>query len=310
MAAQAGWYEAPGEPGMLRYWSGDAWTESRQPAPPVGAPVVAATPSWTDQTIAQSAVQPVAQPAYAGAAQYGTAPAFVPTPLFAPQSAGSGPSLPPVGSAPAESRFQHFVGEARTAALNPANQGLAEELGGAALAADGVVGFGPNRQGIGGAIKGMFVGLLFVVIGLVAISFLGAQGSVGAGEAKVPGVVTSVNSSTSTDSSGSSSTSCTPLAKFAVGGKSYQAGTSIGVSPCGYQVGQSVDVIYTKADPSTSHVVVSSGPVMFLWIFPIVGLIAFFGSLWTFIKRAGSIAGGIALIFNGRKRRAASLQQR
>jgi hypothetical protein len=43
MAGQAGWYRAPGEDGLLRYWNGSAWTEHRQPAPvavPVAAPVI------------------------------------------------------------------------------------------------------------------------------------------------------------------------------------------------------------------------------------------------------------------------------
>src|SRR5665213_544630 len=85
MAAQPGWYEAPGESGMLRYWSGDAWTEHRQPAPPVGAPVVPAAASWTDQTVAQPVLQPVMQPAYASQPAYALQPSCTPAPAYTPQ---------------------------------------------------------------------------------------------------------------------------------------------------------------------------------------------------------------------------------
>ena len=52
MAGQAGWYRAPGEEGLLRYWSGAAWTEHRMPQPePEPAPA--------EPVVAEAAVEPV-----------------------------------------------------------------------------------------------------------------------------------------------------------------------------------------------------------------------------------------------------------
>ena len=31
LTADAGWYAAPDEPGLERYWSGSAWSEDRRP---------------------------------------------------------------------------------------------------------------------------------------------------------------------------------------------------------------------------------------------------------------------------------------
>lgn len=39
MAGQAGWYHAPGESGVLRYWNGSTWTDHRQPVPVAVSPV-------------------------------------------------------------------------------------------------------------------------------------------------------------------------------------------------------------------------------------------------------------------------------
>jgi hypothetical protein len=43
---QAGWYNTPSEPGLLRFWNGTAWTAHRQPAPQhaPAEPVVAIDP--------------------------------------------------------------------------------------------------------------------------------------------------------------------------------------------------------------------------------------------------------------------------
>lgn len=44
----AGWYTAPGEPGLERYWTGDAWGDDRRPAAPArpgSAPAPSTSPS-------------------------------------------------------------------------------------------------------------------------------------------------------------------------------------------------------------------------------------------------------------------------
>jgi len=299
VATEAGWYNAPEEPGMLRYWSGDNWTDHRQPVPPVGPPV-AVTSDAAMQPFEQQFSRTPAQPMPATPVPTAVLSPVQSTPWAQPQwpQQPQASALPPVASP-----FAHLVDEAKAAAANPAYRGLAEELGGAALAADGVVGFGPNRQGIGGAIKGMLVGLIFVAVGLGLIGYIASQGTVSAGEKEVSATVTGLGTSTSTDSNGSTSTSCAPDASFIVAGNSYTATTGVSTSPCSYSVGQSVKVIYDVADPTTAHVAMSSPALLFLWLFPIIGGLAFFGSLWTFIKRAGSIAGGIALVVDGRRRR-------
>jgi hypothetical protein len=42
-----GWYSDPSDPGQLRYWSGSAWSQERQPAPlPPGSPF--SRPWWQE----------------------------------------------------------------------------------------------------------------------------------------------------------------------------------------------------------------------------------------------------------------------
>jgi hypothetical protein len=363
MAGQAGWYRAPGEEGLLRYWNGTAWTTHRQPMPdappstqataatvaePAAEPAVAPTPIVESDPMAeyerqftsngshvadeaflpvtQPALVPAAQPELAPAAQpaftpalqssFFTQPAFVehdfspgPTPIVSPEGptfqtpnrleieARSAPV--PAGASTAsepETGLQHLLTEVRTAAENPQAQGIGEELGGAALAADGLIGFGPNRKGIFGALKGMGTGLLIVIIGLVVIGFLSSNNSAGAGEVKGTGIVTSLGST--------SGNSCTPVARFAVAGRSYSANATIGISPCPVSLGQTVDVIYSSADPaSDARVQMGTSVTQFVWLVPVLGGVGFLASLFTFIVRAGSIAGGIALVRDGNRRR-------
>lgn len=40
-ATPAGWYPAPAEPGLQRYWDGATWSEERRPLAPVGSGSVA-----------------------------------------------------------------------------------------------------------------------------------------------------------------------------------------------------------------------------------------------------------------------------
>ena len=67
--------------------------------------------------------------------------------------------------------------------------------------------------------------------------------------------------------------------------------------------GQTVDVVYSAANPaSNARIEIGTGITQFLWVLPVLGALLFFGSLWTFILRAGSIAAGIALVRDGSKR--------
>jgi hypothetical protein len=342
MAGQAGWYRAPGEEGLLRYWDGTTWTSHRQPAsaatpgtqvepatatvaptPVIAQAVVEPTPT-IEPTAAididpmaeyerqfasnsapavESALAPAAQPAFAaaGASSFFSSPP--PLPALAEQ-----PELPPVAEPSyhpqiadatadqPEGFLQHVLSSVENEAENPHAQGIGEELGGAALAADGLIGFGPNRKGIFGALKGIGTGLLIVVIGIAIMAFMSANNTAGAGEVRGSGIVTSLGST--------SGNSCTPVARFAVGRKSYSASSTLGISPCPVTLGQTVDVIYSTANPaSNARVEMGTSVTQFLWLIPVLGGVVFLSSLFTFIVRAGSIAGGIALVRDGNRRR-------
>ena len=63
MAGQAGWYNAPGEAGLLRYWNGSAWTEHRQPVPDAVPDAVESAP--VAEAVVESSVEPAFEPAAA-----------------------------------------------------------------------------------------------------------------------------------------------------------------------------------------------------------------------------------------------------
>jgi hypothetical protein len=152
-----------------------------------------------------------------------------------------------------------------------------------------------NRRAVVGALRGMLVGLVILVIGFAVIGFMGATNSPGAGEAKASGIVTSLGAT--------SGNACWPIATFAVTGKSYTANSSVGVSPCPVGLGQTVDVVYSATNPtSNARIEIGTGFTQFLWALPVLGALLFFGSLWAFMLRAGSIAAGVALVRDGSKR--------
>jgi hypothetical protein len=152
-----------------------------------------------------------------------------------------------------------------------------------------------KRKGAVGALSVMLIGVLILVIGFVVIGFMGAVNSPGAGEVKASGIVTSLG--------GASGNACAPIATFAVTGKSYTANSSVGISPCPVGLGQTVDVVYSAANPaSNARIEIGTGITQFLWVLPVLGALVFVGSLWTFILRAGSIAAGVALVRDGSKR--------
>jgi Protein of unknown function (DUF2510) len=152
MAATAGWYAAPGEPGTLRYWSGDAWTEHRQPIP--------ATPPAV-------AIPPRLEPVSVGAPSHFTSSA----------TAGLGLTIDgiPVGPG-ALSQFAE-LGEVR--------QALASSM----RAAQANARTQPRSSALKGAVKGMVVGLVIVLLGVALVLFFSAQNTVGAGETKTEGSV-------------------------------------------------------------------------------------------------------------------------
>ena len=59
MAGQAGWYPAPGEAGLVRYWSGTEWTEHRQPMPETAPSAVEKVTPAVDAVVAAPQVVPL-----------------------------------------------------------------------------------------------------------------------------------------------------------------------------------------------------------------------------------------------------------
>jgi hypothetical protein len=319
MAGQAGWYRAPGEAGMLRYWNGTRWTDHRQPAPeatpqvPAHAPITPSAPVDADpmaeyerqfaDPVASSFDQPTfdldrrpfdaePQPQYRPLSNYVPAPQRL---APAAQLAGStvfamGPAATPI----VQSSSQRSLPAALTVDADHKAQ-VDPELASTAPAVDADQRVHPTRKVVLGALKGMGAGIVFIVIGLAVIGFMSANNSVGAGEITSTGIVTSLGST--------ADNSCTPVARFAVSGKSFTANSSVEISPCPVGLGQTVNVIYSAADPAgDARIEIGAGITPFLWLIPVLGAIVFIASLWTFILRAGSIAAGIALVRDGNKR--------
>jgi hypothetical protein len=152
MAAEAGWYEAPGEPGSLRYWSGEAWTEHRQPLL-VNVPA-AATPQLQPVSVSHP-------PRFSSGA-----------------SVGLGLDIDGIQVGPgALSQLQQF-GEVRQALANSMHQAQAN------------AGTQPRSTVLKGAVKGMVAGLVILVLGVALVLFFSAQHAVGPGDAKTHGTVT------------------------------------------------------------------------------------------------------------------------
>jgi hypothetical protein len=205
----------------------------------------------------ESAMQASAQPSYLAQSMFAPGP----TPQFAPTALAQEPTVaPPVAQTP-----------------------------------DPLPDFSRNRRRVVGALSGMLVGVVILVIGFAVIGIMGAVNSPAAGEVKASGIVTSLGSA--------SGNACVPIATFAVTGKSYTANSSVSIAPCSVGLGQTVDVVYSAANPaSNARIEIGTGITQFLWVVPVLGALVFFGSLWTFILRAGSIAAGIALVRDGSKR--------
>jgi Protein of unknown function (DUF2510)/Protein of unknown function (DUF3592) len=316
MAGQAGWYRAPGEEGLLRYWNGTTWTDHRQPDPSFVVvpppPVIAPEPdlsmaeyerqftpargiSVVDQ---QVDTVPSSQP------QYRPQAPFIPEPQpepalssqqgfvmrqYAPVTVPAAEGLPVAAVQPTVLATP----EVATAAPQPALERAVDPS--ATVDAPTLVGFGRTPKSVLGALRGMAAGILVVLVGAGIMTFMSLNSSLGAGQAAAAGIVTSLGST--------SSSTCEPVARFAVTGRSYTTGSSVALTPCPVSLGENVTVIYSTSNPgSGASIELGTTVTQFLWVVPVLGALLFFASLWTFIVRAGSIGGGIALIRDGRRR--------
>jgi hypothetical protein len=186
------------------------------------------------------------------------------------------------------------------------------KIAGGALIADGVVGFGPNRQGIFGSLVGIAVGTamaigiaLFIAPGMSEQSTLTNPVNAQATVVDVQRVSTQ-----NVDDRGkptSTSTSCSVLIRYTtMDGQAIESGTPYSSSSlCSYSPGQSVDITYDARKPATFQGLDSTGDVInrwLPWIFVAVGVIIAVSSLWTLIVRATQIGGGIYLIRRSREK--------
>jgi hypothetical protein len=304
MAGQAGWYRSPSEDGMLRYWNGTAWTDHRQPVPALVPPTPVAqvdpdpmaeyerqfesstdTKSMIDQlsfVLDQRQFDPPSaspRPHYEPASPIASIPqGQLASTVLAPAPRSPVPDPTVLAPTPAP---------APAPALVPAIAPVAQDAAERKASAD-------KRKRVLVTVRGMWIGIVIVVIGFVVTGLMSANIFSGPGQLKASGIVTSLGST--------ADNSCTPIARFAVTGRSYTASASA-VSPCPVGLGQSVDIFYSPADPGTDgHIVIGSGISQYAWAIPLLGALLFVGSLVTFIVRAGSIAGGIALVRDGNKR--------
>jgi hypothetical protein len=356
MAGQAGWYRAPGEEGLLRYWNGTIWTDHRQPDPAavvtpepeqppadvdpmaeyerqfatpsvpyssfdrpsfdfdahpleeIPEPRAAVPPSTQGTDVVVSPAQPQYRPQSA-LTSAPIAPVPVPEPEFAGKTASAPRSLGPIALGPAapattptldapESEFDRVYNEMAALATAPAPALFADPAEQVApTAAPANVGIAPNRKAVLGAAKIMVAAVILIVIGVGATVLTPLLSSPGAGEVRTNALVTSLGATTAN--------SCTPVARFAVAGKSYTANSSVAISPCPIGLGESVSVVYAAANPaSAARIEVGSSVTQYLWLISIVGGLVFVAALIIFIIRAGSLVGGITLLRDGRRREA------
>jgi hypothetical protein len=152
-----------------------------------------------------------------------------------------------------------------------------------------------DRKRVLRAFGGIVIGLALILVGAALIVMLGLANPAGAGEAEAMGVVTSL---------GSTGGACAPVAHFAGGGGSFSTTAPAAISPCPFGLGQSVEVVYTTANPASSGRILVPSPVQqYAWVVPVLGVVVFLVSIVIFVIRAGSVGAGFAAIRGGESRR-------
>jgi hypothetical protein len=122
----AGWYPAPGESGMMRYWSDAGWTEHRQPLPPT---------------------QPEPTSIHLPASSFG--------------AAGSAPAL--TAAAPSTWSPVGIVDQLKAVAADKENQAIGTSIAGGALIADGALGLTKNGGGLKGSLGTIAFGIIWLL---------------------------------------------------------------------------------------------------------------------------------------------------
>jgi hypothetical protein len=184
-------------------------------------------------------------------------------------------------------------------------------LAGGALLADGIVGFGKNRQGIFGSLVGIFVGIgLALGAGIFLVPAFADQSSLEqpvAAQATVVAVERIFSQTNSSDSSSSSSLTCAVILEYTTAEsqrvEAVTPYTSSGL--CSFVPGQVVPITYDAQSVGRFSGLDPIGDkftTWFPWVFVGVGVLISLTSLWTFLLRATQIGGGIYLINRSRQK--------
>ncbi len=183
---------------------------------------------------------------------------------------------------------------------------------GGALIADGVIGFGKNRVGIGGAIGNIIVGTgIAIAFAFFVAPWMSDQAGISdpvATQAEVV-AVDQFQSENKDDKGNVTSTSlvCTVTLEYATQDDGViQVTTPYSSSSlCSRFVGEQVDIRYDAQSPGRFEGLDALGDGFtkwFPWIFAAVGVLIALSGLWTLMLRATQIGGGIYLIARSRKK--------
>jgi hypothetical protein len=192
-------------------------------------------------------------------------------------------------------------------------------LAGGALIADGLIGFGKNRQGILGSLMGVVVGVALAIgVGVFLAPAMLEDSTIDnpvPAQASVLQVDRLVSQADPTDRTSSSSISCAVVLEYETSeGQRVEAATPYSSSSlCSFAVGQRVPVTYDASNVGKFQGLDPTGEMVqgwFPYIFIGVGVIIALSSAWTFLLRATQIGGGIYLINASREKDRQRLQRK
>jgi hypothetical protein len=328
----AGYYPDPSGAPQQRFWDGAGWTartQAFQPPTTAPAPSAAAYPAtaYPATTYPATAYPATTYPPTGGPATTYPPTAYpaatYPATTYPPTDAGSGAPTGIVGpSLAANGALGAIVGSILTAAAEQAahartsaqdrgvlgagqefyrdHQRAVDTAAGGALLAEGLVGLDrpgrDGRPGIGGALKGLVVGLVFTLITL-GVALLSEPRDI-PNAVSTRGVVTAMRTTSSTDGR-----TCAIEAEYVVDGTTYTVSPNYSSSTlCGESRGSFVDVKYDPADPGNAIVPESLGLRLIPWGMFAVGLVITVCSAVQVVRRAVALGTGGWLLWRGLRR--------
>jgi hypothetical protein len=259
---------------MQRWWDGAAWTAFTRPTPtaaPADVPTQRSTSPRTDAAPADPADQlEKADEALAALHQQGgLLGAFATVASQAlhsqlPPTAPTGPGLEPYGR-------PTFGGPLASGGDDRDRTSVSWSIGPFSGGSDPDRYDGRRRRGTTtGPVGELVFGLVFLLVGLLAATWMASDNSTHGDESTATGTV--VDHEIRVDSDGDQM--CSPIASFTVGGTTYTAGSHVSTNHCP-DLGSSVTVIYTTAAPGDGDARVKDTTMFrwLVWLFPTVGLV-------------------------------------